>query len=122
MQFGKRNRHHSNFPYAMRFPSFPFKLLTVLRSPGRARAVSGKKGIKEELPTSNIESNRDLVLLVPSWFLCFVLPNCKQPNEQCRYFLLFSAVLMLVTKILINSSVSFMISSSSSGFEIKGTR
>jgi len=25
MQFGKRNRHHPTIPYAIRFPSFPFR-------------------------------------------------------------------------------------------------
>ena len=38
------------------------------------------------------------------------------------YFCFFSAVLILVTKILINSSVSFRTSFSSSGFLISGTR
>ena len=50
----------------------------------------------------------------------------KKTNIQYRtfndYFYFFSAVLILVTKILINSSVSCKISPNSPGFLISGTR
>jgi len=65
--------------------------------------------LKDERRTSNIErptSNKKTN--IQYWKL----------ND---YFCFFSAVLILVTKILINSSVSFKISFSSSGFLISGT-
>ena len=65
--------------------------------------------LKDERPTSNIER--------PT--------SNEKTNTQYRtlndYFCFFSAVLILVTKILINSSVSCKISSNSSGFLISGT-
>ncbi len=51
--------------------------------------------------------------------------ECKNKHQYRTfnsYFCFFSAVLILVTKILINSSVSCKISSNSSGFLISGTR
>ncbi len=67
--------------------------------------------LKDEHRTSNIErptSNEKQT------------PNTEHSTTPRRGF--FSAVLILVTKILINSSVSFKISFSSSGFLISGTR
>ncbi len=66
--------------------------------------------LKDERRTSNIER--------PT--------SNENTNTQYRtfnsYFFFFSAVLILVTKILINSSVSCKISCSSSGFLMSGTR
>ncbi len=62
---------------------------------------------KDERRTSNIELKKQT-------------SNTKHSTTPRRGF--FSAVLILVTKILINSSVSCKISSNSSGFLINGTR
>jgi hypothetical protein len=72
--------------------------------------------LKDERRTSNVEHRMKKQI-----------PNTDAQRRRLRrvtfngYFCFFSAVLILVTKILINSSVSFKISFSSSDFLINGT-
>jgi hypothetical protein len=76
--------------------------------------------LKDERPTLNIErrmSNNDVASL--GNLISFVLKiRCRILNN---YFFFFSAVLMLVTNILINSFVSSDISFSGSDFLTNGT-
>jgi len=81
---------------------------------------------KDERPTSNIQVSEDSDIERRIMIALRSLNYFKiEQKNQCRilsdYFRFFSAVLILVTKILFNSSVSCIISSNSSGFLISGS-